>query len=56
MPLAYAILSSKSEEIYNEVFRYLVNLVKYHTNLKSYENIKIMSDFEMVLRRAIKKF
>ena len=54
MPLAFIILSSKSEEIYNEVFHKLVQLIKYHTNIKTFENIKIMSDFEIGLRRSIK--
>ena len=55
MPLAYIILNSKSEEIYNEVFYKIIQLIKYHTNLKSFEDIKIMSDFEIGLRKAIKK-
>ena len=42
MPLAFIILSSKSEEIYNEVFQKLIQIIKYHTNIKSFDNIKIM--------------
>ena len=33
--LAFIILSSKSEEIYNEVFQKLIQLIKYHTNIKN---------------------
>ena len=54
MPLAFIILNAKSEEIYNEVFEKIIVLVKSHTNLKSFKDIKIMSDFEIGLRRAIK--
>ena len=35
MTLAFIILSSKSEEIYNEIFQKLIQLIKYHTNIKS---------------------
>ena len=54
MPLAFIILSSKSEEIYNEVFYKIITLVKAHTDLKSFDKVKIMSDFEIGLRNAIK--
>ena len=54
MPLAFVILSSKSEEIYNEIFQKPIQLIKYHTNIKSFDNIKIMCDFEIGMRRAIK--
>ena len=54
MPLAFIILSSKSEEIYNEVFYKIITLVKAHTDLKSFDKVKIMCDFEIGLRKAIK--
>ena len=54
MPLAFIILNTKSEEIYNEVFEKIIVLVKSNTSLKSFKDIKIMSDFEIGLRRAIK--
>ena len=54
MPLAFVILSSKSEEIYNEVFYKIITLVKAHTDLKSFDKVKIMCDFEIGLRKAIK--
>ena len=54
MPLAYIILNSKSEEIYNKVFGELVNLIKTYTKIKDFDGIKIISDFELPLRKAIK--
>ena len=54
MPLAFVILSSKSEEIYNEVFYKIITLVKAYTDLKSFDNVKIMNDLEIGLRNAIK--
>ena len=54
MPLAYIIINSKSEEIYNKVFGELVNLIKTYTKIKDFDGIKIMSDFELPLRKAIK--
>ena len=53
-PLAFIILNTKSEEIYNEVLEKIIELVKSNTSLKSFKDIKIMSDFEIGLRRAIK--
>ena len=55
MPLAYVVLNSKSEEIYNHIFQNLVYLIKTNTNLKTFNGIKIMSDFEIELRKSIKK-
>ena len=54
MPLAYIALNSKSEEIYNKVFGELVALIKTHTKIKDFDGIKIMCDFELPLRKAIK--
>lgn len=55
MPLAYVVLNSKSEEIYNHIFQNLVYLIKTNTNLKTFNGIKIMSDFKIGLRKSIKK-
>ena len=55
MPMAYIVLSSKSEELYDEVFYQIAKLIKTHTKINSFENIKIMCDFEIGLRKAIKK-
>ena len=41
MPLAYIILNSKSEEIYNKVFGELVNLIKTYTKLKILMELKL---------------
>ena len=32
----------------------LIQIIIYHINIKSFDNIKIMSDFEIGLRRAMK--
>lgn len=54
MPLAYIVLSSESEDIYNHIFNNLIYLIKTNTNLKTFKWIKIMSDFEIGLRKSIK--
>lgn len=48
-------MNSKTEENYEEVFSQLVKKIKIHSNLKSFFDIKIMSDFELPMRKAIKK-
>ncbi len=55
MRLAYIVLSSKSEDLCNHVFYNIINVIKNHTNMKSFNGIKIMSDFEIGLPRSIKK-
>ena len=40
-------MNSKTEENYEEVFSQLVKKIKIHSNLKSFFDIKIMSDFEL---------
>ena len=54
MPLAYVVLISKTKEIYKEILHKLVELIKYHIKKESYEDIKIICDFEIGLREAIK--
>lgn len=55
MPLAYIILSSKTEEIYNKVFNELLTLIYSYTNRKTFEGIKIKCDFELSIHESIKK-
>ena len=55
VPLNFILLSSKSEELYTESFSQLIRLIKSHTNLESFDNIKITTDFELSLRKSIKK-
>ena len=52
--MAYVVLTYESEEIYKEIFHKLVELIKYHTKKESYKDTKIMCDFEIGLREAIK--
>ena len=47
-------MSSKSEELYNEVFNQFIKFIKIKSNIESFENLKVMCDFEIPLRRAIK--
>ena len=54
-PLAYILLSSKNEELYNIVFAELIRIIKNNTNIKSFEGVKIMTDFELSLRKSVKK-
>ena len=42
--LAFVILSSKSEEIYNEVYYEILIVVKAYTDLKSFDNVKVLND------------
>ena len=53
--MVFILLSSKNEEIYLEVFQILKKVIIEHNNNISFDNIKIMSDFELGLRSAIKK-
>ena len=53
-PLAYILLSSKNEELYNIVFAELIRIIKNNTNIKSFEGVKIMTDFELSLRKSVK--
>ena len=55
MPLSYIIMNSKTEENYNKVFSELVSLIKSNTSRKNFNDIKIMCDFEVSLRKAIKQ-
>jgi hypothetical protein len=54
LPLACILLSSKNEALYNEVFHQLIRNIKSHTKIENFENVKIMADFELPLRKAIK--
>jgi len=56
MPLNFILLSSKSEELYTEAFFHLANIIKSHTKLQSFDDIKITCDFELALRKTVKKF
>lgn len=47
-------MSCKNEEMYNEVFSQLKKLIKLHSNSDNFSDIKIMDDFELPLRKAIK--
>ena len=47
-------MSSKSEELYNEVFYQFIKFIKSKSNIESFENLKVMCDFEIPLRKAIK--
>lgn len=55
MPLAYILLSSKHEDAYDVVFTELIRIIKNNSNLKTFKDIKIMTDFELSLRKSIKK-
>ena len=48
-------ISSKNEELDTEAFLQLNWLIQAYTNLKSFDDIIIISDFEIVLRKSIKK-
>lgn len=54
IPLALILMSSKNEDLYKEVFTQLIRLIKSHSNFNNFADIKIMCDFELGLRRAIK--
>ena len=55
IPLTYGLLSSKSEEIYSEYFTQLIGNIKLFNKNFSFYNIKIMADFEIGMRTALKK-
>ena len=55
IPLTYALLSSKSEELYDEFFTQLIRNIKTVNKDLCYEELKIMSDFELSLRKSIRK-
>ena len=55
MPLNYILLTSKNEELYTEAFEHLIRLIQSHTNIKSFDDVKITADFELGLRKSIKK-
>lgn len=48
-------MSSKNEDLYKEVFTQLIRLIKSHSKFNSFADIKIMYDFELGHRRAIKE-
>lgn len=55
IPLTHIFLSSKHEEIYNIVFNQLVSIIKKNTNLKTFNDMISMTDFEKSLLKSIKK-
>ena len=54
-PLSYILLSSKNQELYDEVFTQLIKFIKIHSNFNNFTDIKVMRDFELGLRKSIKK-
>ena len=54
LPMAHILMNSKTVQLYEEVFSQLVKKIKSHSNLKSFHDIKIMADFEIPMRKAIK--
>ena len=54
IPLSYIILSSKDEELYTHAFNELINAVKNHCGFDNYGDIKVMTDFEISLRKSVK--
>ena len=54
LPMGHILMNSKSENLYNTVFTVLIKQIKSHCNLKSFSGIKIMSDFELPMRKSIK--
>ena len=55
IPLTFALLSSKIEQLYDEVFSQLIRNIKAVNKDFVYNNLSIMSDFELSLRKSIKK-
>lgn len=55
IPLTYGFLSSKSEDLYTEFFTQIKRNIKYFNKKFSFEDIKVVSDFELGMRKAIKK-
>lgn len=55
IPLTYALLSSKTEQLYDEFFTQLIRNIKTVNKDLCYEELKIMSDFELSLRKSIRK-
>ena len=55
MPLNYILLSSKNEELYTQAFINIIYIIESHTNIQNFDDIKITTDFELGLRKSIKK-
>jgi len=49
------ILNSKDKELYIHIYNQLFISIKYHNAFDNYNDIKIMTDFELSLRKSIKK-
>ena len=54
MPLAYILMSSKTFELYDEVLLQLKRFIEKYSGFKNFQEIKVMCDFEIPLRKAIK--
>ena len=45
LPIGYILMSSKSEELYNEVFYQFIKFIKIKSNIEKFENLKVMCNF-----------
>ena len=54
--LSNIILNSKEEELYTHAFNKLIIAMKNHNNFDNYNDIKIMSDFEISLKKSLENF
>ena len=45
LPLAFILMSSKTYELYKEIFIQLKKFIKLHSSFEDFSNIKIMTDF-----------
>lgn len=53
-PVMVCLINAKTEKIYNNVFNEFKKIIKYSKINLDYSTIKIMSDFELALRKFIR--
>jgi len=53
-PFCCVLADSKSEELYNEIFIYIMNLLKRQISAKHFENLIVNIDFEPGLIQSVK--
>ena len=51
MPLAYILMSSKTFELYDEVFIQLKRNIKKYSGFQDFQELKVVKNFEIPLRK-----